>query len=203
MSFVGNVLGSLTGANKQAKAAQQAAQTQAESAQAGIAEQRRQFDEIVKLMAPFVSGGAQAFEAQKNLAGLGGAGSQQAAIDAIQGSPMFTSLAGQGQNAILQNASATGGLRGGNVQNSLAGFNTNLLNSLIQQQFSNLGGLSSMGQASAAGQASAGQATGGNIANLLQQQGAALAGGQVAAGSAGRNAFGDILKLGGVIGGFF
>ncbi len=203
MSFVGNVLGSLTGANKQARAAQQAAQTQAESAQAGIVEQRRQFDEIVKLMAPFVTGGAQAFEAQKNLAGLGGAGSQQAAIDAIQGSPMFASLAGQGQNAILQNASATGGLRGGNVQNSLAGFNTNLLNSLIQQQFSNLGGLSSMGQASAAGQASAGQATGGNIANLLQQQGAALAGGQVAAGSAGRNAFGDILKLGGVVGGFF
>jgi hypothetical protein len=202
-SVIGKVVGGVTGVNAQAKAAGKAADIQGAAAQAGIDEQRRQFDEIIKLMAPFVTGGQQAFGNQGNLVGLGGPQAEQDAIAGIQDGPLFSALNQQGQDAILQNASATGGLRGGNVQGALAEFSPNLLNSLIQQRFQNLGSLSSMGQASASGQAAFGQQTGANVANLLQQQGAASAGGVLAKGGAQRQAFGDLVKVGSAIAGAF
>ena len=52
----------------------------------------------------------------------------------------------QGQDAILQNASAIGGLRGGNTQAALAQFRPALLSQLIAEQYNRLGGLSSLGQ---------------------------------------------------------
>lgn len=206
MSFIGKLVGKLTGAQAQADAASAAATTQQAYAQSGIDEQKRQFDELVKLMQPFVSGGTGAFQQQQNLLGLGGADAQQQAIQGIQQGPQFQSLNQAGQEAILQNASATGGLRGGNTQAALGQFSPQLLNQLIQQQYGNLGGLAQMGQASAAGQASAGMQTGVNIANLLGQQGAAGAGGQLAQGGVARSGFGDLLQFGaaayGATGGF-
>lgn len=177
-------VGSYMANRSAAKAARSAAQTQADAANAGIEEQRRQFDEIQALLKPYVEAGTGSLGAQQNLIGLGGAAAQQSAINAIQRGPEFQALNQQGQNAILQNASATGGLRGGNVQASLSQFSPNLLSSLINQQYSRLGGLTQLGQNSAAMTGSFGQQSAGNIANLLQQQGAATAGGQVAQGQA-------------------
>jgi hypothetical protein len=201
MSFIGKLVGKLTGAQAQADAAKAASETQMAYGQAGIDETRRQFDAIVKLMEPFVQGGTGAFQAQQNLLGLGGADAQQQAIQGIQQGPQFQAMQQAGQNAILQNASATGGLRGGNTQAALGQFDQQLLAQLIQQQYGNLGGLSQIGQASAAGQASAGMNTGANIANLLQQQGAAGAGGQLAQGSVAGTGFGQWQQLQGLIGG--
>ena len=178
------LVGGLYSANKQAKAAKGAANTQAASAEAGIAEQRRQFDAIQALLQPFVQAGTGALGAQQNLIGLGGATAQQEAIQALQSSPEFQALTQQGENAILANASATGGLRGGNTQAALAQFRPQVLSSLINQQYSRLGGLVSVGQNAAAGVGNAGVATGNNVSNLLQQQGAAVAGGQLARGQA-------------------
>jgi hypothetical protein len=205
VSFIGNavgkIVGGITGANQQAKAAGAAAATQAASAQAGIDEQRRQFDELQALLRPYVDAGTGSLSAQQNLIGLGGAGSQRNAINAIQNGAEFQALNRQGQSAILQNASATGGLRGGNVQAALSQFSPNLLNSLINQQYQRLGGLTQLGQNSAAGVGNAGMQSAGNIANLLQQQGAATAGGQLARGGAVRQAFGDALSIGSAIAG--
>jgi len=199
MSFVGkaigNIVGGITGASAQAKAAQNAAATQAAAADKGIAATNEQLAQVAALMKPFVSQGQSAFGAQGNLIGLNGNDAQQSAIDQLQNGAMFQSLSGQGQNAILQNAAATGGLRGGNTQRGLDDFNSNLLNSLIQQQFGNLGSMAGLGQASAAGQAAASQNAGSQIAQLLEQQGAATAGGQVAAGNLARTGFGDLNKL--------
>lgn len=211
MSFVGKaigkVVGSITGASDQAKAAEKAGKTQAAAAQSGIDEQRRQFDEVVKLLSPFVQAGTGAtgvtgsLQAQQDILGLRGAAPQRAAIGALESGPVMQALTRQGEEAILQRASATGGLRGGNVQAALAQFRPQLLSQLIQQQFENLGGLTQVGQASAAGQATAGMTTGANVANLLQQQGAARAGGQIAEGSAQRMAFGDLLSIAGAASG--
>jgi hypothetical protein len=70
---------------------------------------------------------------------------QQAAIDNLKASPLFTSLYNTGSDTILQNAAATGGLRGGNTQNSLAQFGSGLLAQVIQQQLANLGTVSGQG----------------------------------------------------------
>lgn len=168
--------------SKAASAAKKAAGTQAESAQAGIEEQRRQFDLTQKLLGPYAQAGEGALSAQQALIGLAGPEAQAKAIREIEMSPQFTSMVAQGENALLQNASATGGLRGGNTQAALAQFRPNLLSGLIQQQYQNLGGLTTTGANAAAGVGSAGMQTGANVSNLLQQQGAATAGGQLAAG---------------------
>lgn len=171
-------------AKQQKSAASTAAEAQTQSADMGIAEQQRQFDAVQKLLAPYVNSGSGAVTAQQNLIGLGGNAEQQKAIDALKNSAQFGELTRQGENSILQNASATGGLRGGNVQASLAQFRPQLLSQMIEQQYGRLGGIAQLGQASAAGQASAGLQTGSNIANLYGQQGAAQAGNALAQGRA-------------------
>lgn len=168
----------------QADAAGDAAAAQTQASEAGIAEQRRQFDVVQKLLEPYVTGGTKAFEQQQALVGVQGPKAQRAAIAALEQGPAFQALQQQGENALLQQASATGGLRGGNVQAALAQFRPQLLSQLIEQQYGQLGGLAKYGQASAAGTGAAAQETGSNVAQLLAAQGAATAGGQLAAGKA-------------------
>lgn len=196
MSFIGNavgrVVGGITGARQQAQAAEAAAATQAGASEAAIAEQRRQFDMLTELLRPYVEAGQPALQGQQALIGLRGAPEQQAAISAIEQSPFFQSAVRQGEEALLQRASATGGLRGGNIQAALAQFRPQMLESQIAQQYERLGGLTTLGQRSAAGQGAAGMETAGSIGNLLAQRGAALAGGQIAQGSVARQGFADL-----------
>jgi hypothetical protein len=175
----------------QASAAGDAAAIQSGAAQAGIEEQRRQFDAMRELLKPYTEAGLPALEAQQAFLGLQGPEAERAAIERIKGGETFQALASQGEEALLQRASATGGLRGGNIQGALAQFRPQLLSSLIEQQYGRLGGLTTMGQRSAAGVGAAGMETGTNVANLLAQQGAARAGGEL--GEA--KAYGQLFNL--------
>ena len=218
---------SLLGSSMQADAASEAAGTQAQSAEAGIAEQRRQFDAMRELLKPYVSvgttaieglapfqqagvgaipilqqyaqAGAPALEQQQALLGLRGPEAQRAAIAGIEGGAGYQAQVQAGEEALLQRASATGGLRGGNIQAALGQFRPQMLQQEIENQYQRLGGLAgvggtvaqqlasggmgvgerlaALGQASAAGTGAAAQTSGANIANLLAQQGAARAGG--------------------------
>lgn len=188
----GSVVTGYMSSKAQADAASTAAGAQTAASEAGIAEQRRQFDAVRELLKPYVEAGTGAVSAQKNLIGLGGVAEQQKAIEALQGSPQFQMLMQQGENALLQNASATGGLRGGNIQAALAQFRPQILSQLIESQFGKLGSLSGLGQASAAGQAAAAQQTGSGIATLLGQTGAAQAGAALAAGQGQAQAWGNV-----------
>lgn len=197
-------IGGIYSANKQAGAAKDAANAQTQASERGIEEQRRQFDQVQQLLAPYVNAGNGAISGQQDLLGLNGGAAQQAAINGIKGSPQFGAIAQQGEDAILANASATGGLRGGNVQGALAQFRPQLLASLIDQQYQRLGGLTTGGQNAAAGVGSAGQATGNNITMLLGQQGAAQAGASLAQGKAyGQMANSITSGIGQVLGGKF
>jgi len=167
-----------------AKSASDAADTQSEAAQAGIEEQRRQFDAMQKILAPYTEAGTKSLAAQQDLAGLNGPEAQAAAMKGISESPEMLAMTQQGENAILQQGSATGGLRGGNVQGALAQFRPAALSSLINQRYNQLGGITQIGQASAAGVGAGAMQTGANVADLLGQQGAAIAGGQLAQGQA-------------------
>lgn len=123
---------------------------------------------------------------------------QAEAVRRIEEQPMFQALARQGEEAILQNASATGGLRGGNTQGALARFRPQLLNQFINQQYGRLAGLTELGQNAAAGVGSAGLSTGANIGNLLTQQGMAQA---ANAGAQGQIIGNTIGGLGGIFAG--
>jgi len=184
---VGTVAVGAYSADQQRKAADKASDAQIASGDRSIDEQRRQFDTIQKLLSPYVQAGETSLTQQQALVGLGGPDAQQAAIKSLEESPQFKALTKQGEDAILSNASATGGLRGGNVQRALSQYRPQVLSGLIDQQYNRLGGLTQIGQASATGQASAAQNTANSISNLLQQQGAAQAGNYLAQGQIGVN----------------
>lgn len=195
VATAGSVYSSRQASKSQRRAAESGADAQLESTAMSIDFQERQLEEARELLSPWVEGGGDALALQKDLAGIGGTTSghsrrrQQAAIANIYQSPEFRSLTRSGEEAILQNASATGGLRGGNVQEALREFRPQLLNQLIQQRFNQLGSISASGQASAAGQAQLGQNTANAVSGALSQQGQALANmytqqGQAQAGAA-------------------
>lgn len=200
---LGNIVGGITGATAAGEAGAKAGQLQYQGAQEGIAENRRQFEKLVELMAPYVQAGNQAIGGTQNLMGLNGAPAQQQAINGIAQSPHIQALINQGEDALLQNASATGGLRGGNIQAALAQYRPAYLEQQIQDQYTKLANLMQMGQAAASGQASAGLQTGQNIAGLLGTGAAAQAGGVMAQGSVNRMAFGDLLGMASVGANYF
>ena len=231
----------VVGGIMQSNAASKASGAQTQAAEAGINEQRRQNEAIQQLLAPYVQAGggalgayapyqeagagalptlqqyaqagAPALEQQQALIGLRGPEAQRQAIAGIEGGGEFKALSERARNSLLQGASATGGLRGGNIQGALAQFEPQLLSQLINQQYGRLGGLAAqggtvaqnlassglsatgelarIGQASAAGVGTAGTQTGTNIANLMGQQGAARAGLELAQGQA----FANVLNL--------
>jgi len=218
----GSVITGAMSSKAQKSAASTAASAQTEASEASIEEQRRQFDKVVELLKPYVEAGQPALEGLapyaevgapalsqlSALTGLGGAAAQRAAIQQIETSPEMQAMIQQGEEAILQRASATGGLRGGNVQAALAQFRPQVLSQLIGQQYQRLGGLADigrvtqqniaqMGQAAAAGQAATGMQSAANVGNLLGQIGQAQAGQALAAGQANAQMWGNI---GGTIG---
>lgn len=206
MSFIGKAIGSIvggiTGTKAAAKGAEKAAATQAAAAEAGIAEQRRQFDVTRTDMKPWQAAGEAALAQQMGLVGLNGTANQQEAINVLLKSPEFLSLVGTGEEAILANASATGGLRGGNTQNSLARFRTDVLSKLINDQYGRLGGISGAGAQTATNVGQIGAMNAQQIAALMAQKGAATAGGQLARGNAQMNGFNTALQIAGTVAGF-
>lgn len=174
------------------KGIEEATNVQTESNKAAIEEQRRQFDKLQEVLAPFTAAGTGAIGSLSALAGIDGPEAEAAAIEAIKGGPEFGALVESGENAILQNASATGGLRGGNVQGSLAQFRPQILSQLINQRFGRLGGVAQLGQASAAGVGAGAINTGQGISRSLGEIGRVGAEGALGAASAGSGLIGDI-----------
>lgn len=199
------VAGSVIGGQQANRGASKAADAQVQAAQLGVEENRRQFDLVQTLLKPYVEGGTAAFKQQQNLLGLGGAASQQQAIGALQSSPFFQAQLNQGTNAILQNASATGGLRGGNVQGALSQFAPQLLQQTYQNQLANLGGLAGAGLGAATGTGNAAQNAAAQNAQLFGNMGQAQAGAYLARAQNNQNMVGSLFGIAGNIlgGGLF
>jgi hypothetical protein len=203
------------GAAKQKKAIGKASAAQQAAAQQGIdltqgqiATTQSGLSDTLAGLLPFLTQGQQAVTAQGNLLGLGGAEDQSQAIAALKASPLFQSLYHTGEEAVLQNASATGGLRGGNLTGSLANFGSDTLAKVIQQQLAGLGGLSAQGLSAAGTGAQARTATSGitgdltaQIAALLGQQGSAKAGGILGKANANQQIYDGIASgIGDIVG---
>jgi len=199
-SGLGGAVGSIIGAANNKKAIKKASAAQIAAQQAAIDEQRREYDQTRSDYSSFLGAGTDAVEQIRRLLGLGDSNTgqmvngvsltadqqQQGALDQLRSSPLFTSQYDTGLDAILQSASATGGLRGGNTQNSLAQFGSNLFAQVLQQQLGNLGGLVGAGTGAAGGISTAGSNMANNISNSLVAQGNSRAGsilGQQAVGN--------------------
>lgn len=161
-------------AKKQAKASGKASDAQVRAAEIATEEQRRQFDKMQELMKPYVEGGASAFQQQLAMSGALGAGARYQAQNAIMHDPAFQHKQKVAEQALLANASATGGLRGGNTQMALAELAPGMLADEMSQRYNMLGGISQMGQNSAAGVGSAGMNMASNIGNNAMAAGNAI-----------------------------
>jgi len=198
MSFIATaiigsaVVGGVLSSNAQKSAAKTASRAQQQAADQSIAEQRRQFDAVQQLMAPYVQSGTTALSRYNALTGLSGEEAQQSMIQQISSGAEYGALVRAGEEGILQSASATGGLRGGNTQSALARFRPEILSSLIRDEYSRLGGMVGMGQNAAAGLGNAGMQLGQNISNQYGQIGQAQAGAALARGQATANMWGNI-----------
>jgi hypothetical protein len=224
----------LGGSLLQSRAAGKAAEVQAGASEAGIEEQRRQFDistvlsqqaveeqrkqyeQFQKLLAPYIESGTQALtgfgtyqgaglgaiptlqryaaagvpalEEQQAIAGLLGPERQAQAIAKIEQGAGYQAQVKAGEKAILQGASATGGLRGGNVQLALGQYRPALLQQAIENQYSRLGGLTALGGTVARDLATSGQ----GATEFLTRSGQAAATGTAAGGERSATAIGNL-----------
>ena len=173
----------LIGAAVSSNSANEAANAQTYAADQGVAESRRAQSEATAILRPYVQAGYSSLNSMGDLTGANGDEAYQAEINRIQTSPEFMSLLENGEKGLLANASATGGLRGGDTQRALMEMRPALLSDQINKRYAQYGGLTQIGQASAAGEASAQLQTGQNIVGLQQQRGAAAAGESIAQGN--------------------
>jgi len=145
MGFIGDLFGSNDAGEAAADASIQASKLQADYMQNAL----DYLKEREALPTKYREGALQ------QLAGLsgvdGGYGNQQEMIDRALKSPLYGAIMGgqkAGEEAILRNAAATGGLRSGDIQSNLYDYNTQLKNQALleayNQQVEGLTGLAGL-----------------------------------------------------------
>ena len=139
MSFVKDAISSAFGGSDSAKAAERGSKVSTDAQRESL----EYLKEREALPQQFREG---ALTGLAGVAGLeGGEGSQQDMIDRAEGSPLYSAITGTreaGEQAILRNASATGGLRSGNSNNALYDMNQRLdERALLESYNQQLGGL--------------------------------------------------------------
>ena len=191
----------VTGVEGAQDAAKEAGRLQADASLAGIEEQRRQFDITQQNLQPFQEAGVSALQQQQALLGLSGADAQQQAFNQFTESPGQRFLRERQEKALLRNASAIGGLGGGNVRTALQEQAAGIAQQDFQNQFGRLGQLAGQGQSAVTNIGQFGAQTAGNIANLGQAASEARASGLLGAAQAETQFTNQLLGLGGQLGG--
>jgi len=179
------------------KAAGRAADVQVAGQEAAIGEQRRQFDITQEQAEPFRQAGLGALEQQQALLGLSGQEAQQQAFQAFEESPGQQFLRERGERALLRNASAIGGLGGGNVRSALQQQGIGFAQQNLQNQLAQLGGIAGQGQAATTNVAALGAQTAGNIGAGLTGAAQARASGILGQQQAQTQGINQLLQTGG------
>ena len=192
-----------TGVEAAQDAARDAAGIQAQGAQAGIEEQRRQFDITQGNLAPFREAGIGALEQQQALLGLGGQDAQTQAFAGLQESPGQKFIRDRARKNRVRNASAIGGLGGGNIRSALSEQEVGFAAQDLQNQFGRLGQIAGQGQSAGTSIGQFGAQTAGNIANLGIAGSEARASGILGGAQAESQFTNSLLNLGGQLGGAF
>lgn len=201
-SIIGGAL-SIGGALIGSSAAKKGAKAQVAATNAGIEEQRRQYDQTRTDLAPWRDAGASSLSSlMTQLPGL------TAAPDASQfrEDPGYQFAFNEGQRAIESGGAARGMLMSGGTLKDLARFGTGIADQqygdwwnremkVKDSAYDKLSGLATMGQNSAAQTGYLGQQKANNISDLLTQQGNARASGYAGQATAWGSALKDLAGL--------
>jgi hypothetical protein len=225
-----DLVSSFISGKSEEKVAKKAADAQVQQAQMGIAETRRAEGVQRQDLAPYTDAGmnaigllepyyeaglgsvgglrdiadgtGQGYQGMRDIAGMNTPQAQQAEMERIRNSPEFMASLKESEDAILRNAAATGGLRGGGLNRQLMQNSNNMFNQAVDKQFGRYGQFAGMGgdvsqflassgqnigtnifgagQASAAGTGAAAMQSAGQVANLMGGIGQAQAGAALA-----------------------
>ena len=214
MSFVGDAIGSITGANKQAKAAQQAANTQAAAADRASQVQWDMYDQTRADLMPYADAGRTALSQLMGEMGPDGYFNQTYTGQDIYSDPSYQFRLQQGQDAIQSSAAAKGGLLSGATLKALQGYGQDMASQEYQNaynrfnadqtnQYNRLSNLVGVGQNAAAQQGNYGAQTAQAVANNTMAGANAQAAGQIAAGNRTANNFGALLGVGNTVAKFY
>lgn len=192
------VVGAVGGALISSDGARSASNTQADATNAGISENRRQYDQTRADYAPYLATGTRAL------------GQLETDINApttaadVMSDPGYQFGLDQGRRAIDQKIAASGGRVSGASIKAAARFGTDYgatgygaAYQRKQDRLNRLAALAGIGQTASAGSAAAGSNSTNAITSLLTSQGDARGASQVANGSIWSNATKQLAALGG------
>jgi hypothetical protein len=103
------------------------------------------FDYIKSQYAPYSEVAEKALGQQMGLAGLGEPGAREAMLAEIETDPFYQAKIRAGEEGVMRQAAATGGLRSGDTSSNLAQINQMLLGREIEDRYQKLAGLSGQG----------------------------------------------------------
>ena len=217
----------------QANAATKAAADQEAAAKYASQIQLQMFDESKAGLAPFVQGGLSSLSALQKGLGIGTGGTGQGSLNtpyaafnpslaSLEATPGYQFQLGQGEKAITSQATATGGVGGGNTLKALMDYGQGLAGTTYQNAFSNwatqaglsqnqqnqsynqLYNLLNLGESAAAGTGAQAISTGNSLASNAIGAGNAQAAGVIGASNASSSGINNLLSSligGGVAGG--
>lgn len=189
-----SVIGKLTGSDKQAKAANNAANLQYQATQESNQIQKDMYDQTRTDLNPYKEAGYSALQQLMGGMGENGQFMQTFSGQDIYNDPSYQFRLNEGLNAVQSGAAGQGGLLSGATQKALANYGQqaasqeyqnayNRFNADQTNQYNRLSNLTGMGQNAAAMTGNAGMQTGQAIANNTMVGADSLAQNQVTQGN--------------------
>ena len=148
---------------------------QTNAANNSLALQSQMYDQNRLDLLPYANAGAEGLRQQNNYLGFNGVQAQQDFINQVIHGPEYAGAVQEGNRAAMQVASATGNLRGGNLQAQQMMIGPQALAQLLNNRYNTFGGLVAAGQNSAAGMGAAGQNYANQGSNIYSNLGTAQA----------------------------
>ncbi len=133
-------------------------QAQTAALNRGIDLQQNQYNDTVERYAPYTAAGTSAIGHYGDLVGNNGTDVMRAAVQGLQADPFFQQNLDNANTNLLQTASATGGVRGGNTAMAVGQLSPALLQQYYQNALSNYGNLAQLGLGATGSVAGAGLA---------------------------------------------
>lgn len=140
-----SVIGGIFGGGAQKKASQKAMEAQTAALNRATDIGNQQFQQTRQDYMPYTQAGTAAIGQYGNLLGANGAGAQGLAVEGLKADPFFQQNLADANTNLLQTASATGGVRGGNTAGAVGQLSPALLQSYYQNALSGYGNLAQLG----------------------------------------------------------
>lgn len=140
-----SVIGGIFGGASQKKASQKAMQAQADALNRSTDIGNQQFQQTRADYMPYTQAGTAAIGRYGDLLGINGVDKQQLGVNSLEQDPFFQQNLADANTNLLQTASATGGVRGGNTAGAVGQLSPQLLQSYYQQALTGAGNLAQIG----------------------------------------------------------